>query len=123
MMKIRNFVFTSMVGGLVVMSGCGGPAGPVQSLGSDTLFTVVEQPDGSAKIPAMIQRGDDMDARDEQGMTPLHHAAEADNADAVKQLLKAGADQSIQDNQGRTAFDIAQQGNKSYALWAFDKYQ
>ena len=119
----RIEVFIAVAGCSVLMQGCGGPAGPPQSLGSDTLFSAAEQADGGTKIAAMLQRGDDLDARDDQGLTPLHHAAEADNADAVKQLLRAGADTSIKDNQGRTALEIAQQGNKSYALWAFDKYQ
>lgn len=42
-------------------------------------------------------RSDDLDARDEDGATPLHHAAWDGDLDRIRDLLDAGADPSIAD--------------------------
>ncbi len=43
-------------------------------------------------IQAEIDKGGDVRARTEGGLTPLHFAAGWDNAEAITVLLKAGAD-------------------------------
>ncbi len=54
-----------------------------------------------------IDRGDDINARDVRGMTPLMLTAARDKPGVCKLLLSAGADHSLLDPSGRTALDIA----------------
>lgn len=52
--------------------------------------------------------GLDPTAKDELGMTPMHCAAENDNAGVVKLLLSLGAEPSVTDSHDRTPLQIAQ---------------
>ncbi|MNX42613.1 RNA polymerase sigma factor SigA [compost metagenome] len=54
-----------------------------------------------------IERGDDLNARDARGLTPLMLSASRNKPEVCKLLLSAGADQSLLDPSGRTAFEIA----------------
>lgn len=54
-----------------------------------------------------IDRGDDLNARDASGMTPLMLSAARDRPGVCKLLLSAGADHCLLDPSGRTALDIA----------------
>lgn len=54
-----------------------------------------------------IQRGDDINARDANGMTPLMLSAARNKPAICKLLLNAGADHGLLDPSGRTALDIA----------------
>ena len=77
-----------------------------------------------ALIRALVALGANLEARDENGQTPLHLAAgyflsNWDSIDppphyghAIEALLDAGADASARDANGRTAWDIAQSNEK-----------
>lgn len=54
-----------------------------------------------------IDRGDDLNARDASGMTPLMLSAARNKPSICKLLLNAGADHGLLDPAGRTALDIA----------------
>lgn len=54
-----------------------------------------------------IDRGDDLNARDASGMTPLMLSAARDKPAICKLLLSAGADHSLLDRSGKTALHIA----------------
>lgn len=54
-----------------------------------------------------IRRGDDLNARDESGATPLILAAARRRKGAVKLLLEAGADPALSDSNGKNALDHA----------------
>ncbi len=54
-----------------------------------------------------IDRGDDLDARDASGMTPLMLSAARNKSAICKLLLSAGADHSLLDPSGKTAVQIA----------------
>jgi hypothetical protein len=47
----------------------------------------------------LIDNGEDVNAKDNDGNTPLHHAREAN---VVKLLLSRGADPSVRSKQGQT---------------------
>jgi ankyrin repeat protein len=54
-------------------------------------------------------------------MTALHHAAAADNGEAISRLIRGKADPKIKDAQGRTPETLAEQENKASALQAFER--
>jgi RNA polymerase primary sigma factor len=54
-----------------------------------------------------VRRGDDLDARDSDGMTPLMLAASRNKAAVCSLLLAAGATPSLTDFSGKSALDIA----------------
>jgi len=58
-------------------------------------------------VQVHIDRGDDLNARDANGFTPLMLAAARNRARVCKLLLDAGADNELVDASGRTAFAIA----------------
>ncbi len=50
---------------------------------------------------------DEIDLQDEEGCTPLHHAAENNRSDLIGILLAAGANPNIIDKEGKTALTYA----------------
>lgn len=55
-----------------------------------------------------IDRGDDLNARDDKGQTPLMLSAARNKAAICKLLLDAGADATLLDTHGRSALSVAQ---------------
>ncbi len=53
----------------------------------------------------LIKKGADVNAKNKQGITPLHLAALYQHAEVLKTLLVKGADPKLADNSGQTAFD------------------
>lgn len=58
-------------------------------------------------IQVLIESGYDINAKDENGMTPLIYAACRGHVECIKLLLDAGADVSITDNWGYDAYHTA----------------
>ncbi len=55
----------------------------------------------------LIASGADVNARDDQGYTPLHLAAAADSAEVVRLLLDSGAEIDAVNNKGETPLNHA----------------
>ncbi len=55
----------------------------------------------------LIEAGADLGVRDENGMTPLHHAALNGYAECAKALMNAHIDESATNAAGQTALDLA----------------
>lgn len=63
---------------------------------------------GKYLIEALLQRGEDIQARTENGQTALHLAAEIESdSNTLASLLENGADVSATDNDGETPLSIA----------------
>ncbi|MBI5091100.1 MAG: ankyrin repeat domain-containing protein [Candidatus Hydrogenedentes bacterium] len=111
---------------VLVLAGCsnasaGRKGAPTVDIGSTTLFQAAEDPSLIAKLDAIISSGANLNAKDKDGMTALHHAVAADNGDAVIMLVRAKADPAIKDAQGRTPEQVAEQEGKKKALRAFER--
>lgn len=60
-----------------------------------------------AAVRLHVERGDNLEARDERGLTPLMLAASKNRSSVCRILLEAGADAFAVDPSGRNALDIA----------------
>ena len=60
-----------------------------------------------AKVERLLDKGELIDARDKNGMTPLHHAILSDHVDVALFLLERGADRDARDKEGSTAITFA----------------
>ena len=65
------------------------------------LFKIVQTNDVSAVISALIA-GEDINARNKAGNTPLHYACERGHTEIVNLLLNNGADVNARNNGGHT---------------------
>ena len=67
-----------------------------------------------------IDRGDDLNARDANGLTPLMLSAARNKAAICKLLLQAGADNGMLDPSGKTALAIAVAAGASAVIAIFE---
>ena len=79
------------------------------SAGATPLHDLVGWQGASAarSVPRLVEAGEDVDAADEQGTTPLMIAAGQGGAEVVTALLEAGAEVGAADAQGATALHYA----------------
>ena len=70
-----------------------------------------------------IRRGDDLDAVDDQGRTPLMLAAGQGHAAVCRLLLQAGADPQIMDSTGQDAAAIAEAAGKMAVCAVLSQFQ
>lgn len=72
------------------------------------LFRMAILTGGEQSVRLHLARGDDPNARDDSGLTPLMLAASRNRESICRLLLACGADPQLRDPDGRTAFAIAQ---------------
>jgi ankyrin repeat protein len=73
---------------------------------NEKLFASIRDADPKS-LKAMLSRGADVSARDEDGLTPLMYAAMYAGADCMGPLLEKGADPNAKSNSGVTALMLA----------------
>ena len=72
-------------------------------------------------MQALLDAGADVEAKNDDGWTPLHAAAWHDNSEALVALLEAGADVNARNNADSTPLSLAKvMGNES-AIWELEK--
>lgn len=59
-----------------------------------------------------------IDARDQDGRSPLHHACRSGRYETVSLLLAAGVDPTVQDKHGLTPLDACTEFEEEQALWS-----
>ena len=85
--------------------------------GGHTAVTLAAQRDDPESIALLASLGADLNARDDNGAAPIHHAAHADATRATEALLNAGADPNVQDDRdGSTAAILAAYGMRRETL-------
>lgn len=72
--------------------------------------------DHCAYITALLERGANLEARDDRGWTPLHAAAAAGAAEATRLLMTAGADLEAEDSDGLSPAQVAAEGEHDAVL-------
>ncbi|CAD7698742.1 unnamed protein product [Ostreobium quekettii] len=71
------------------------------------LHEAIKQSHGSVMVKQIEHFKQHKDARDNEGKTPLHWAADWEKLEAVEQLLSRGADARIKDKRGNTPLHVA----------------
>ena len=65
-----------------------------------------------------MERGADVNVKENRSMTPLHWAARSGHLSVVKLLVERGADVRVKNDHGQTASDLARSKGKIYvAEW------
>lgn len=77
------------------------------AISSEDVFSAVSQGDMSRLVTCLKAKPELVSARDKNGNTPLHLAADKEMRDTALLLLHMGADPSLKDPQGRTPADRA----------------
>lgn len=97
----------------LLAAACGGK---VQTTGEQSVYKAAETGD-LGTITAAMQKGFNVNTADENGMTMLHHAAQAGQADVIE-LLTAdyGANVNAQDKAGNTPLALAQQNGDARTI-------
>ena len=68
----------------------------------------------SKLLKSLIAYGSDLNFRDNTGMTPMMHAIENVNIDAVNILLESDIEMDLTDYSGKTIFDYAKNSRNNY---------
>ncbi len=74
--------------------------------GTKNLFAAVLD-DDTATIKHLVQKGANVNGRDDVGYSPLHLAAQERASDSVRALLDLGADPEARDERGNTPLHVA----------------
>ncbi len=93
--------------------------------GRDRIFWIISHEDESIDLLSQIEKLDDVNICDNDGITYLHIAALNHKLAAVELLLKKGADPNRLDNRGRSALLLAlgrKNSNNAAILKAFIEY-
>ena len=67
-------------------------------------------------VERLIQAGEDINIRGEDGWTPLHVASAHGHVEVITALLAAGADKTIKNTDGKTPHDEAKNQDCKNAL-------
>lgn len=82
---------------------------PVQASVQDLIESIKDK--DLAKTEILLQSGEDVNAANEQGNTPLHYAVATNNADMARLLLQYGANMNAENMKGWSPLKIAQNKN------------
>ncbi len=85
--------------------------------GFDTNF-YEREPESQKLVNALLEKGADVDARDEDGVTPLEEAARIGDAETIRALVARGANLATKNNEGESPLHVAAQELRGLAVRA-----
>lgn len=86
---------------------------PVDRLGRTLVHTAVMNSRYPEVLIFLLQNGGRVDQQDNEGRTPLHHAADQDNLAAARALISAGARLDLKNEAGLDIIAFCKKGLKS----------
>ena len=93
---MKNILITTIAA--VVLVGCGGPRVDIHEAARTGNIEAVKQ---------HIAAGAGVNAKDEDGINPLHYAVWTDHKETVELLIAKGADVNAKDAAGSTPLDLS----------------
>ena len=87
----------------------------VSAEGQTPLMIAIDNSFSLGCIDQLIELGCDVNAKDNDGYTPLHTSALLESEEMFKKLLSHGADPKIKDNEGVDVEELVKDGYKN--LW------
>ena len=106
----------SMIAILLAFVACGQNQGTAPSPENDALLRASRTGHADTVKSLLNSPGVNVDARDENGSTPLIEAARNGHDDVVEALLIARADAKAKDKQGKTALMYASEGGHTESV-------
>jgi ankyrin repeat protein len=106
----------SVVAILLALVACGQNQGTASSPENDALLRAARTGHADTVKSLLNSPGVNVDARDENGSTPLIEAARNGHDDVVEALLIARADVRAKDKQGKTALMYASEGGHTESV-------
>ena len=110
-MNVFRFVATVLPMTFVIACGTSGTTLSTKSGTTTPLHNSAEN-DGAKVVASLLDRGADIEARNEKGATPLHFAAAYNRPEVVALLLDRGADIETHTTKGVTPLHIAARYNE-----------
>ena len=110
----------AIVSPMVFLLACGtsGTTLPIESGATTPLHNAAEN-DEAKVVASLLDRGADIEARNEKGSTPLHVAAEYNESEVVALLLDRGANIESHTKRGVTPLHLAAAHNKPEVVALF----
>jgi len=106
----------SVISMLLVLVACGQNPGTARSPENDALLRASRTGHADTVKSLLNSPGVNVNARDENGSTPLIEAARGGHDDVVESLLIARADVMAKDKQGKTALMYASEGGHTESV-------
>lgn len=91
---------------------------PITELFPDIKFIKISRLEAAAssgrtwEVKTALQRGDDVNERNEDGETALHHAAVGGHLEIARLLIECGADARAETDDGKTALQLAEENDQ-----------
>ena len=105
--KVLNSIRTNDVSGVEDALGKKVTITSVNSAGNTLLHDACSNDSRKDVAKMLINKGSDVNAKNNLGYTPLHIAALNGSSEIIKLLLENGADKNAKDNDGNTPYDRA----------------